>query len=209
MTSSIAIYTIPTLVIFTAGVVFLWAYTLYRKRQQMVIPDTDNQLSEKLVEQMMDAIPYMIFIIDQDSKIKRVLNCNHNNLILPLEETIGTCIYDVIDKRSVDKVKTAIHQAVSTNQVQEAEYSISRFDHTFYLEGRFKPLKDGLIACFERNITELKQTTLDLQEAYEQLRIAFSATSTIPMVWDMKNDIFQLQGKKHWNSNRVYPEKTQ
>ena len=142
-------------------VLLLWlAYYLGKKsgsnkRKKAV---SIEKLTGEMAEKVIFSVPDMIFIVDSNCKIRRVLNCDPEKLSVPVDAIIGLHIYDAVDKNCSEEITAAIQQALDSDEVQEVEYTISFKDSVQYFEGRFKRIQEGLVACFERNIT-LRKTS--------------------------------------------------
>lgn len=117
-----------------------------------------EKLTGEMAEKVIFSVPDMIFIVDSDCKIRRVLNCDPEKLSVPVEAIVGLYIYDAVDKDCNEEIMAAIQRALDSDEVQEVEYTITFKDSIQYFEGRFKRIQEGLVACFERNIT-LRKTS--------------------------------------------------
>ena len=139
----------------------LWLAYSFGKKSGSKKRKKDNpieKLTGDMAEKVIFSVPDMIFIVDSNCEIRRVLNCDPKKLSVPVEAIIGLHIYDAVDKDCNEEIVDAIQRALESDEVQEVEYTISFKDSTQYFEGRFKRIQEGLVACFERNIT-LRKTS--------------------------------------------------
>lgn len=160
------IYVISAL--FFLSLSFLLVYSFKKnKRKKSDLDNIVEELTGEMAEKVIFSVPDMIFIVDSDYTIRRVLNCDPEKLSVPPEMIIGLHLYDAVDKECADEIMTAIRRALSSDEVQEVEYTISFKDSKQYFEGRFKRIQEGFVACFERNITERKAFEEELRRAKE------------------------------------------
>lgn len=126
-----------------------------------------NSFSAEMAENVIHSIPDMIFIVDNEYKIRRVLNSDPVKLSGPIDSLIGLPVYAVVSDECKPSIIQAIDTALKNDEVQQVEYTLAFGDDKQYFEGRFKRVNEKLVACFERNITERKKIMEELKHAKE------------------------------------------
>lgn len=129
--------------------------------------DLLRSFSPEMAENVINSIPDMIFIVDGEGIIRRVLNSDPAKLSAPLESLIGLSVIAIVSDDCKEEIKQAIARALASDAVQQVEYTLAFGDDTEYFEGRFKRVNESLVACFERNITERKRIMQELKVAKE------------------------------------------
>ena len=121
-------------------------------------------LSNEMSERIINSVPDMIFMVDHHFRIKKIYNSEKNNLSVPEQELIGRSLKDCIDPEYAKTVLNDIQRALDSDEVFEAEYSITVNGKKRFFEGRFKRVQKKLVACFERDITERKKSETEIKQ---------------------------------------------
>ncbi|NDW12423.1 hypothetical protein D0T50_05900 [Bacteroides sp. 214] len=129
--------------------------------------NTISSFSAEMAENVINSIPDMIFIVDSEYSIRRILNNDPAKLSAPVESLIGLSVVSIVSDDCKDEIRQAIDRALKSDEVQEVEYTLAFGDATEFFEGRFKRVNESLVACFERNITVRKNVMHELKIAKE------------------------------------------
>lgn len=129
-----------------------------------------EKLSGDMAERVIRSVPDIIFIVDKNYKIRRILNDTSDTQSAPIEFLVGKYLNEAVDIGYTVPVMKAIQRALQTDEVVQTEYAMTINRVSEFYEARFKSIEKDLIVCFERNITERRKK----DEAIRQTEILMS-----------------------------------
>lgn len=124
-----------------------------------------------------EAIPDLIFILDEAGTILDFRAPRHAQLALPFGQVKGACTWDVLDTPFHGPLARAMQQAGQWGRSGEFEYEMVIGGEVKYFEGRLTRQKEGEYLGLIRDITErreseksLRRLALELSAAEEEQR---------------------------------------
>lgn len=140
------------------------------------------ELSKQRYKVLLEAIPDMFFVIDEDGTYEDYVIKESD---LPkLEDTalIGSSIYDVgFPPNMADKILSCIRSCISSNTIESIEYSLSTPQGNYLFEMRLARLSANSVISVSRDITRRKTAEFNLEKALrkaeesDRLKSAFLA----------------------------------
>lgn len=138
------------------------------------------QESEARNKALLNALPDIIFINTKEGIYVDVQVTNEETLLLPKDELIGKRLEDLFDKQTALKFLDKFKLALSTNQTQHVEYSISNLGRRSYFEGRIVKYKEEQVLTVVRDITKSKEDEISAFESERRFYKVFNI-SPIPV----------------------------
>lgn len=190
---------------YVIGVAFLLLLNIYiflryrrflRKRLNISI----NEVSDEIIK----SIPDMIFLVDKNFNIRKIFNCDAGELSVPADELIGRNLKVCIDSDCVDEVLEAVRKALKSDKVSEAEYSITFRGKKSYYEGRYKRVSEGMVACFERNVTERRIKDMAIEQNGKLLNAVLDNMPMPLIVKDIDDQLKYIFWNKQCELNGGY-----
>lgn len=151
------------------AIIIALLYLFKNRNSTYKFDDAEGKLSGKTAKKIISLLPDVIYIVDNEYKIKNVLNSVSGQSCLDHDEAAAISIKDWIDPQCLPEVLAAIEAAFLTDNVQRVEYSTTIDGNTSYFQTRIKRLQKNLIACFEQDITEHKLYEQNLLKAKEEI----------------------------------------
>lgn len=125
-------------------------------------PNKTNQIQiEDRLKTIINALPDVTFILDEDGRYIEVLTSEYDLLYEELQKIKGNLIQDIIPKESADLFLATIHKTITTQENQVLEYELEVPSGKVQFEGRTSPLKQEFhnkkaIIWIARDITQNK-----------------------------------------------------
>lgn len=146
--------------------------------------------SEAQSRQLLQAIPEMLFVIDDQGTYLHAQAEQENDLVLRPNELIGQTIDQVLPPDVVQGVRKSMAIARATGQGQILEYQLKFEEETRYFDGRLTPYGEANFVVTVRNITERKRAERAIQDKEAFLRLILD---TIPqhIFWKDTHLVYQ------------------
>ncbi|MBQ4278516.1 MAG: PAS domain-containing protein [Rikenellaceae bacterium] len=139
-------FTLVGIMMIAASLVFAW---IVRRRFRRAAGDGLDDLAG----QILASVPDRIFIIDERFRVRRVYNPDAAGLSAPVSLRVGRSLGDCVEPAGLDGLLDSVREALATGRVTVAEYAVRHGGRLVYFESRCKRIREGLVACFERDIT--------------------------------------------------------
>ncbi len=119
---------------------------------------------------ILDSLPVVIFLLDEDGKYLEVMTGEHNQLYRTKDELLGKHLHDVFDKNTADKFLETIHNTLAQDKVNKLEYSLDVIKGHSHFSGRISAMDyrvDGrrVVLFVAIDVTEQKKKDLQLQHS--------------------------------------------
>jgi PAS domain S-box-containing protein len=128
---------------------------------------------------IVDAIPDLIYIMDQDGNYTEYFSSNLENYIGDFNYLVGKNLKDVFTEADSDLHLSKISKALAENKIQTYEYAgMKGFEDRFF-ESRLIPMTSKKVLRFVREITERKKSESEIRKlnlAIEQSPVAIIIT---------------------------------
>lgn len=145
------------------------------------------QKSEARNRALLDAIPDMMFHCSADGTYIDFKPAKGIKPLVPPSLFIGKKITEVLPPDLAEKVILAHTQAISTEKIQNLEYQLEIEGETRYYEARIVAIrKRNETISLVRDITQRKQTEIELLMANERLQLAIESTKLGLWDWDIR-----------------------
>jgi len=135
------------------------------------------------------AIPDLVFRLDQDGALLDFKAGNCSDLLLQHENFLGKRIQDIPLKQVSDRFAGAIQKVLAERSVVAIEYSFPFQGLESFFEARLAPLPGNQILAIVRNITEKKRAEEDLRHSISLFRSTFESTADGLLVVDLNGRI--------------------
>ncbi|MBD3274995.1 MAG: PAS domain-containing protein [Candidatus Marinimicrobia bacterium] len=167
--------------------------------------------SEARLRSIGNAVPDLIFVVDQDGTYLDVLTSDPELLYLKKEELIGVRIHDIFEQEEADRYLNAIQHTIETGESVSFEYDMQVQSGIHWFESRTGTMdveiegkKCGVFLA--RDITEKKQTAQALKESEERLSSILGAIPDLIFVIDEDGCYQEIMTTE---SNLLYEEAQQ
>ena len=118
-----------------------------------------QKYSQELIK-VFGAMQDIIFVLDSEGCILRILPTQPSSLYQPDPELIGKTVHEFLPATTADYFLGNIQATLQHKQPVNFEYSITLESQDIWFEGKITPLEDELAICVARNVTERKQADL-------------------------------------------------
>jgi len=149
---------------------------------------------------IIDAIPDLIYIMDQDGNYTEYFSSNLENYIGDFNYLVGKNLKDVFTEADSDLHLSKISKALAENKIQTYEYAgMKGFEDRFF-ESRLIPMTNKKVLRFVREITERKRSEIEIQKlnlAIEQSPIAIIITDPKGNLEYMNPEFYKMTGYSH------------
>lgn len=158
------------ILIISAAILGILAFTIFLFWYKASLKRANNRLlTIDMAEKIIESAPDIIYVLDRTYKILQIFNYNADKVSKSLEELIGNSAEQFIDSVHVEKLKVEIEKAFNDDETHEVFYTTTCDDSILYFTGYFKRIKEGLVICRERNITQAKLHEQNLIQAKEDI----------------------------------------
>lgn len=117
---------------------------------------------------LLDAIPDLMFRINQDATFVNYKAPQNGNLFLQPREFLGKKVDEVMPPDVAQLMLRCIDQALQTGEVQVLEYQLLLQGNTTYWEARLAVIDNNEVMAIMRDITKRKQAEAELFLALEK-----------------------------------------
>ena len=141
--------------------------------------------SETRMRAVLDALPDLIFVVDEDGTYIEVLAEEEDLLYREARELKGRRMHDVLPPAMADLFLATVRATIETGNPQVVEYELEVNRGLSFFEGRTAPLEvatDGkrAVVCVARDMTAHKRALSALTESEENFRtMAVNASEAI------------------------------
>jgi len=125
--------------------------------------------SESRNRAMLDALPDMMFLIDERGTYLDWHANDRRNLYVPPEQFLGKTMDEIMPREISQLFKPVFEQVLSTGKPARVEYSLKIDGETRFFETRIVLCPDRKLFSIARDITELKRAEIELQQLSSQL----------------------------------------
>jgi len=137
----------------------------YQRSQQQLAE------SEAYSRSLLNALPDLIFILDEHGVYHQVHANDQSELLAPPKQLVGKSLHELLPPGLANYALACIRQTLMTGEPHTLEYDLQTpVGHHFY-EARLVPYKKGQVLALVRNITERKRTELRLTELNMELEM--------------------------------------
>ena len=126
-----------------------------RKRTQEAL-----QASEAELRALFAAIPDPLFVINSEGRVLKVVPFASEQLYKPADDQIGRTLHEIFEQAQADIFLSYIQQALSTQQILNVEYSMTKGGRETWLAARISPISQDLVIWLARDITEQRAAAL-------------------------------------------------
>lgn len=129
--------------------------------------------SERTQRRVLDALPDLIFVIDEDGKILDMSVPPDRELVIPADQMIGTLCWSFLRPGSHPKIEQAMSEAFDTGASEPFEdWVIVLSGNLAHYEGRIVRLTDQQLLVIIRDISARKKSQEAIQRLSSQLTLA-------------------------------------
>ncbi|NNJ09071.1 PAS domain-containing protein [Chloroflexales bacterium ZM16-3] len=134
--------------------------------------------SEASLRALRDALPDLLFVMDNEAVIVNYHAPNIENLYLPPESFLGRKVDAVLPDPIGPQLIRAIRETRSVSKMQIIEYALPLAGELRIYEARLLPISPAQILCVVRDITEARQSADAVLRAKEAAEAADRAKSS-------------------------------
>ena len=149
---------------------------------------------------LLDAIPYLMFVLEADGIFLDCKAGSDENLMMPKEQFIGKSVYEVMPPHMTTQIRQGIAAAL-TGRSSMFEYQLPIMDKTGYFECNIVAFGQSKVIAMITNITERKLAELALVEKAGELEL--TQNSVIECIVKM-GEFRNMEVGKHSVHTRAY-----
>ena len=128
-----------------------------RKRIEAQLRASEAELSA-----LFTAMPDLILALDSEGHYLKVAPSNPDLLYKPAAELIGKTLHDTFPPEQADTFLGYIRRALATGQPVSVEYPLTIDGRELWFAGTVSPMSENKVVWVARDITEQKQTEVEL-----------------------------------------------
>jgi PAS domain S-box-containing protein len=165
-------YSIPFVAVIQAiWITFLLIEHVRRTRLEAERQKTAAALKESEARNraMLDALPDMMFLLDERGTYLDWHANDRRNLYAPPERFLGRTMSEIMPREISEMFTPVFEQVLSTGKPARVEYSLKIDGDTRFFETRIVLCPDRKLFSIARDITELKRAEIELQQLSSQL----------------------------------------
>ena len=186
------IVALPFILIFSPATAFLGL--LLQDIEIRIKTELALQHSEARLRATLNAIPDVLFVIDEDGRYIEILSSNMKLLYTEPSNLLGKKMHDVLPQIQADSFLHMIRRTIETREQQTFEYELATIDGLRDFEARaqfFGSLPNGKLAIIflARDTTDRKSFEKQLNESKNLLETIINSTP-IRIFWKDKNSIY-------------------
>ncbi len=118
---------------------------------------------------ILDAIPDIIFLIDEDGRYLEIMSGRENRLFTEKEALLGNLLHDVLPATQADSFLSVIQQALATDSLVLIDYELDVVSGKRYFQGR--ALSTELIINNKRTVVFVAVDVSDVRQAQIQQKL--------------------------------------
>lgn len=126
--------------------------------------------SEERYRLILKATPDIMFRINKDGCIIDFHTNNKEELVVPVDKIIGTCLKEIYQPKLAERLLESIHICLESGLIQVVEYEINMVDDVHFYESRFIKAGEEEVLTIVRDITEKKKADNALKESDRKYR---------------------------------------
>jgi PAS domain S-box-containing protein len=126
--------------------------------------------SEARLRGLVDALPDLMFRLDQNGTYLDVQAGDSTLLARPQAELLGRNVREIVSPDVADAIMAGVARVIAGGQVEELEYSLALDDDERHFEARIAPIGNDEVVLVVRDISQRKGHELELQEVHDELR---------------------------------------
>jgi len=155
---------------------------LRREISERIKAEQALRASEERLRAITNALPDLLFVLDEDGRYLDVLTAEENLLYTPAEKLKGRLLHEVFPEPQASRFWECVRATIATDRSQVLEYELEVPAGRRWFEGRTAPLRRSLngkqsIVFVARDITDRKRAEeLQTQNLYlrEEIRKEFN-----------------------------------
>jgi PAS domain S-box-containing protein len=151
------------------------AFLLFEHNRRTKLESEREKTAEALRESesrnraILDALPDMMFLMDERGTYLDWHASDPRDLYVPPEKFLGRTMQEIMPSEVGKPCAAAFEQVLSTGKPARVEYSLQLNGQKRYFETRIVLRKDRKLFSIARDITELKRAEIELQQLSSQL----------------------------------------
>ncbi|MFZ4398978.1 MAG: PAS domain S-box protein [Bacteroidales bacterium] len=150
-----------------------------------------KQTEEKIINQneqlnaIISAMPDLIFAIDKNGNYTNFFSSNTENILMPVNQIIGSNIKTIFDKETADLHLQKIENCITQKGLITYEYEVTINNKITYFDARIAPLGSDKVLASVRDITDRKEKEAELKK----LSQAIAQSPVTIVITDVKGNI--------------------
>jgi PAS domain S-box-containing protein len=137
----------------------------------------------------------IIFVLDSEGCILRILPTKPSALYQPDPELIGKTVYEFLSEQTAEYFLENIRATLDSKEPIDFEYSIMLESNEIWFEGKITPLEDDMVICVARDVTERKQAEVERTESELELQSILDYAPAAIFIKDLKGKYIVVNRK--------------
>ncbi len=179
-----------------------------RKHAELALARQQAELQEAQEEKqaVIDAVPDLWFVLDEDGRYLQCCAANHPMLLRPWAEIQGSRLMDIVPAELAEQAMAAIGRAIDTQQLQRIEYELAAAEGSKHrvVEARISPMPHRRVLFVSRDLTRQRASERALALAEERWKFALEGTGDGVWDWDAKKQHTFFSSR--WKEIRGYAD---
>ena len=131
--------------------------TLENEIQERIKVEAALKTSQTELSAVFSAIPDPLFVIDAEGLILRATLVASEKLYRPLDEQVNQTLDEIFEPLQAKKLLSYIQQALQTQQIVTAEYSLMLREQETWFAAHISPISEDAVIWLARDISERKR----------------------------------------------------
>ncbi|MCA0381944.1 MAG: PAS domain S-box protein [Bacteroidetes bacterium] len=150
------------------------------------------QAQKDYIQSLLEAIPYLLFALDENDCFTTFKSAREDNLMLPPEAFIGKNYKDVLPEYLAREFEPMLAHVRNGEQTDSWQYSITLGGEVKHFEAKLQLMHNNSVLILSRDVTTQKKTALLLEESEQKYKLVFEAISVGLVAMDDKGSVLLI-----------------
>jgi len=165
-------------------------------------------ISESELRALFAAMQDLVMTIDKDGIYRKIAPTNPKLLYIPADDLLGKSLMDVFPLHEAELFLSTLREVLATGDLKQVEYRLQVAAKEYWFSANITRLSADLTVWVVHDITERKQTEVEISHRLNELEILYSTSQVISQtlqpkeIWENLIDI--LSERLNWRNVTIH-----